>query len=54
MRLIVTALLAIAGAIAAWFVSPDAGNFPIVQAAIAILLVVAAVALLVFLGRRRS
>jgi hypothetical protein len=51
-RFIVTALLAIAGAIAALFIPPDAGNFAIVQAAVAILLVVAAVALVVFFRRR--
>lgn len=53
MRFIVSGLLAVAGAFAALFVSRDAGNFPIVQAAIAIMLVVAIVGLAV-LWRRKS
>lgn len=52
MRLIVTGLLAVAGALTALFVSRDSGNFPIAQAAVAILLVVAAVGLVVLLRRK--
>lgn len=50
---IVEMLMGIGGTVAAWFMSPEAGSFPIVQAAIVILLVVGSVGLLVFLGRRR-
>lgn len=50
---IIEVLMGIGGTIAAWFMSPEAGSFPLVQAAIAILLVVGSVGLLVFLGRRR-
>lgn len=50
---IIDVLMGIGGTIAGWFVSPDAGSFPLVQAAAAILLVVCTVGLLVFLGRRR-
>lgn len=52
-RFIVSGILAVAGAVAALFMAPDAGNFPIVQAAIAILLVVVVVALVVFLRRKQ-
>jgi hypothetical protein len=52
MRLIVTAVLAVAGALTTLFVAPDAASFGIIQGAMGLLLVVALVLLLVFLLRR--
>ena len=52
MRFIVSGLLAVAGALAALFVARDSGNFPLVQAAVAIMLVVAVVGLVVVFRRR--
>lgn len=52
MRFIVSGLLAVAGALAALFVARDSGNFPLVQAAVAIMLVVAIVGLVVVFRRR--
>jgi uncharacterized membrane protein len=52
MRFIVSGILAVAGALAALFIGRDAGNFPIVQGATALLLVVVVVALVAFLRRR--
>jgi hypothetical protein len=53
MSLIVRAVLAVAGVLAALFVARDAANFGLVQAAIGLLLVVAVVAVVVALRRRR-
>ncbi len=53
MQWIVSGLLAVAGVLAALFVARDSGNFPLVQAAVAIMLVVVAVGLVV-IWRRRS
>ena len=59
MSLIVRAVLAVAGVLAALLVAQESANFGLVQAAIALLLVVAVVAVLVALrgkpwGSRRS
>lgn len=52
MGYIASGLLAVAGVVAALFVSPESGNFAIVQAAAAILMVVGVVGLVVLLFRR--
>ena len=54
MSLVVRGILAVAGALAALFVARDSANFGLVQAAIGLLLVVAAIAVVVFLRRRKS
>ncbi|MFO1067309.1 MAG: hypothetical protein U1E14_02170 [Geminicoccaceae bacterium] len=53
MGMIVNWLLGIAGGITALFVSRSATNFFLLQAAVALLVGVAIVGILVFLGRRR-
>jgi hypothetical protein len=52
MSLIVRAILAVAGVVAALFVARDAANFGLVQAAVALLLVVAVIAVVVALRRK--
>jgi hypothetical protein len=53
MGLIVRAILAIAGVLAALFVARDSANFGLVQAAVGLLLVVAVVAVVVALRRKK-
>jgi hypothetical protein len=53
MSLIVRAILAVAGLLAALFVARDSANFVLVQAAVGLLLVVVAIALVVALRRRK-
>lgn len=52
MSLIVRAVLAVAGVLAALLVARESANFGLVQAAVALLLVVAVVAVLVALRRK--
>jgi hypothetical protein len=52
MGFIVRAILAVAGVVAALFVAQDSANFGLVQAAVGLLLVVAAVAVFVALKRK--
>ena len=53
MGLIVRGILAIAGVLAALFVARDSANFGLVQAAVGLLLVVAVVAVVVALRRKK-
>lgn len=53
MSLIVRGILAVAGSLAALFVARDSANFGLVQAAVGLLLIVAVIAVVVALCRKR-
>jgi hypothetical protein len=53
MGLVIRVILGLAGVIAALFVAQEASNFPLVQAAIALVLITAIVAALVLVRRER-